>query len=260
VSLATTLAFDIETIPDVEGGRRLHGLDGLSDADVAAAMQHKRLQERGTDFLPHHLQRVAAIACVLRSPDGLKVWSLGKPDSDERELIARFFEGIERYKPTLVSWNGSGFDLPVLHYRALVHGVSAPAYWDTGGHDRDAKWNNYLNRYHERHTDVMDVLSAYQGRAFAPLDEVAVLLDLPGKMGMDGSKVWDAYLDGRVQEIRNYCETDALNTYLIYLRYQQMRGEIGVKAMADEQALVRKTLKASGQAHLQAFLDAWPAH
>lgn len=259
MSLDTTLAFDIETVPDVEGGRRLHDLEGLGDADVASAMQHKRLQQRGTDFLPHHLQRVVAISCALRSPEGFKVWSLGKPDSDEKDLINRFFEGIERYKPTLVSWNGSGFDLPVLHYRALVHGISAPAYWDTGRHDRDAKWNNYLGRYHERHTDVMDVLAAYQNRAFAPLDEIAVLLGLPGKMGMDGSKVWEAYLAGRIVDIRNYCETDALNTYLIYLRFQQLRGLLGVKALADEQALVRSTLKTADVTHLQDFLDAWPA-
>ncbi|MGH8453393.1 MAG: 3'-5' exonuclease [Nevskiales bacterium] len=259
MSLDTTLAFDIETVPDVEGGRRLYDLAGLGDADVASAMQHKRLQQRGTDFLSHHLQRIVAISCALRSPEGFRVWSLGKPDSDEKDLISRFFEGVERYKPTLVSWNGSGFDLPVLHYRALIHGISAPVYWDTGRHDRDAKWNNYLSRFHERHTDLMDVLAAYQNRAFAPLNEIAVLLGLPGKMGMDGSQVWDAYLSGRIAEIRNYCETDALNTYLIYLRFQQLRGLLGVKALADEQALVRKTLKASDMTHLRDFLDAWPA-
>ncbi|MGH8459784.1 MAG: 3'-5' exonuclease, partial [Nevskiales bacterium] len=165
MSLDTTLAFDIETVPDVEGGRRLYDLAGLGDADVASAMQHKRLQQRGTDFLSHHLQRIVAISCALRSPEGFRVWSLGKPDSDEKDLISRFFEGVERYKPTLVSWNGSGFDLPVLHYRALIHGISAPVYWDTGRHDRDAKWNNYLSRFHERHTDLMDVLAAYQNRA-----------------------------------------------------------------------------------------------
>lgn len=259
MSLDTTLAFDIETVPDVEGGRRLYDLEGLSDADVASAMQHKRLQQRGTDFLSHHLQRIVAISCALRSSEGFRVWSLGKPDSDEKDLIGRFFEGIERYKPTLVSWNGSGFDLPVLHYRALIHGISAPAYWDTGRHDREAKWNNYLGRYHERHTDVMDVLAAYQNRAFAPLDEIAVLLGLPGKMGMDGSKVREAYLAGRIVDIRNYCETDALNTYLIYLRFQQLRGLLGVKALADEQTLVRNTLKTADLSHLQDFLDAWPA-
>jgi predicted PolB exonuclease-like 3'-5' exonuclease len=255
----TILAFDIETVPDVAGGRRLLGLDGIDDAGVASAMTHKRLQERGSEFLPHHLQRVVAISCALRSAEGFKVWSLGKADSDERDLVTRFFEGIERYKPTLVSWNGSGFDLPVLHYRALVNSVTAPVYWDTGRNDRDAKWNNYLGRYHERHTDVMDVLASYNGRAFAPLDEISVLLGLPGKMGMDGSQVWSAYQAGRIGEIRNYCETDALNTYLVYLRFQQMRGLLDGKEIAEEQARVRQCLEESGQSHLKAFANAWKA-
>lgn len=255
----TILAFDIETVPDVVAGRKLLGLDGLDDENVAQAMMHKRLQERGNEFLPHHLQRVVAISCALRSPEGFRLWSLGKPDSDEGDLVVRFFEGIERYQPTLISWNGSGFDLPVLHYRALLLGVSAPAYWDTGRKDRESKFNNYISRFHERHTDVMDLLAGYQNRAFAPLNEIAVLLGLPGKMGMDGSQVWPAFLAGDINDIRNYCETDVLNTYLIYLRFQRMRGLLDEKSLADEQALVRKTLTESGLVHQQAFLDGWPA-
>ena len=121
------LAFDIETVPDVDTGRRLHGLEGLSDKDVAQAMFAKRREQTGeSEFLRHHLHRVVTISAVLRTDDSLRVWSLGEPDSGEAELIRRFYDGIERYTPTLVSWNGGGFDLPVLHYRALLHGVSAP--------------------------------------------------------------------------------------------------------------------------------------
>ncbi|MFA5529852.1 MAG: 3'-5' exonuclease, partial [Thiohalomonadaceae bacterium] len=177
------LVFDIETIPDVDAGRRLHGLEGLSDADVVSAMFNLRRQENGTEFLRLHLQRVVAISAVLRRGDSLKVWSLGEADSPEKELIQRFFDGVERFSPTLVSWNGCGFDLPVLHYRALLHGVQAPRYWETGDEDQSFRWNNYLSRYHARHTDLMDVLSGYQGRACAPLDEIATMLGFPGKMG-----------------------------------------------------------------------------
>lgn len=251
------LAFDIETIPDVELGRRLHGLDGLPDEDVAGAMMQLRMQERGTAFLPPHQQRVVAISVALRSADGFKVLSLGGADADEPEIIQRFFDGIEHYKPTLVSWNGSGFDLPVLHYRSLRHGLAAACYWDTGRNDRELKFNNYLGRYHERHTDLMDVLSGYQARASAPLEEIALLLGLPGKMGMDGSQVWGAYRAGRIADIRNYCETDVLNTYLVYLRFQQVRCLLDPATLAEEQALVRNTLQASGAPHLQAFADAW---
>src|SRR3989344_3464800 len=150
------LAFDIETIPDVATGRRLHGLDGLSDKDVARVMYANRREQTGdSEFLRHHLHRIVTISAVLRQGDTMRVWSLGDAASDEAELIRRFFDGIEKYTPTLVSWNGGGFDLPVLHYRALLHGISAPRYWDTGDNDREFKWNNYLSRYHARHTDLM---------------------------------------------------------------------------------------------------------
>lgn len=251
------LAFDIETIPDVAGGRRLYDLHNLDDGEVAEIMFTKRRQQTENEFLPVHQHRVAAISTVLRTGDQCKVWSLGNPDSSESELIERFFDGIERYTPTLVTWNGSGFDLPVLHHRALIHGVPAARYWDTGDDDREFKWNNYLNRFHARHTDLMDILAGYQPRAFTPLDQIAVLCGLPGKMGMDGSKVWDAYQEGRIEDIRNYCETDALNTYLLYLRWLLIKRELDETRYGEECRLVRECLSADGKPHLQEFLAAW---
>lgn len=252
------LVFDIETIPDTTAGRRLYGLEGLNDDDVAKIMFHKRREETGdSEFLRHHLHRIVAISVALRHADQLKVWSLGDEKSSEADIIRRFFEGVEKYSPTLVTWNGGGFDLPVLHYRALVNGVTAPRYWDTGELDRDFKWNNYLNRFHSRHTDLMDVLSGYQGRATAPLDDIAQLLGLPGKLGMDGSKVWGAYQAGKLAEIRNYCETDVLNTYLIYLRFELIRGNLDVAGYEKEQQKVRDCLKGEDQPHLREFLAAW---
>ncbi len=254
-------AFDIETVPDTEGARRLHDLEGLNDADVARALFARRRHQTGeSEFLPLHLHRIVAIAAVLRSGTTFNVWSLGTPESDEAELIGRFFDGVQRYTPTLVSWNGSGFDLPVLHYRALLHGIAAPRYWDTGEEDREFRWNNYLNRYHWRHTDLMDVLSGYQLRAAAPLDELALLLGFPGKLGMAGSAVWDHYLEGRLGEIRDYCETDALNTYLIYLRWELIRGNLDAGAFRSECALVRAELEREGKPHWQRFLQAWHEH
>jgi predicted PolB exonuclease-like 3'-5' exonuclease len=172
-------------------------------------------------------------------------------------LIQRFFDGIEKYTPTLVSWNGSGFDLPVLHYRALIHQVHAPKYWDVGDDDRDFRYNNYIGRFHWRHTDLMDVLAGYQARAVAPLDDIATLLGFPGKMGMSGDKVWNSYCLGDLDGIRNYCETDVLNTYLVYLRFQLMRGAIDADRYQQECILVRSHLEAENKTHLQEFLQAW---
>ena len=251
-------SFDIETIPDVDFGRQLIGLDGLDDADVATAMSFKRQQAVGHDFLPLHQHRVVAISVALRTADSFKVWTLGDTDADEAEIVGRFFDGIARYTPDLVSWNGGGFDLPVLHYRALKNGIQAPRYWEIGESDKNFKWNNYLSRFHWRHTDLMDVLANFNPRANAKLDEIASMLGFPGKLGMDGSKVWSKYLEGGISEIRDYCETDVLNTWLVYLRFEYMRGNLDDKDLAREFALVRATLESMEQAHLNEFLAAWP--
>lgn len=250
--------FDIETVPDVSGGRRLYGLEGLSDADVAKAMFHLRREQTGdSEFLRLHLHRIVAISAVLRSGERLKVWSLGEPQAPERELVQRFFDGLDRFTPVLVSWNGGGFDLPVLHYRALVHGISAPRYWDIGEEDGTFRWNNYLNRFHWRHLDLMDVLSGYQPRACVGLDELATLLGFPGKMGMSGEQVWERFLEGDVEGIRNYCETDVLNTYLVYLRFELMRGRLLPAAYQRELGVLRDTLKAENRPHFNEFLAQW---
>ncbi|HYW93216.1 MAG TPA: 3'-5' exonuclease [Gammaproteobacteria bacterium] len=252
--------FDIETVPDVASGRRLYDVPDLDDDDVARIMFHQRRQKTGgSEFLPLYLHRVVAISVCLRSGETFRVWSLGEPEADEPELIRRFFDGIERFVPDIVSWNGGGFDLPVLHYRALLHGVAAPRYWETGDEDSAFRYNNYLNRFHSRHTDLMDVLSGYQGRAVAPLEEIAVLLGLPGKMGMHGSHVWEHFREGQIGAIRDYCETDVLNTYLVYLRFQRMRGRLSREGYAAECAVLREGLEKDGRRHLLEFLDHWIA-
>jgi predicted PolB exonuclease-like 3'-5' exonuclease len=250
-------SFDIETVPDVEFGRRMWNLDGLPDDEVATAMTFKHLQKTGSEFLPLHQHRVVAISVALRTGKTFRVWSLGDESADEAELVRRFFDGIDRYSPDLVSWNGSGFDLPVLHYRALRHGIQAPRYWETGESDRDFRWNNYLSRFHWRHVDLMDVLSGFQMRGRASLDQTAVLLGFPGKLGMSGDKVWDKFLAGAIDEIRDYCETDVLNTWLVYLRFEFMRGNLDATALEQEYQIVRDTLAAMERPHLNEFLAAW---
>jgi len=252
-------SFDIETVPDVEFGKRYLELDGLSDEEVATAMTFKRQQAAGTDFLPLHQHRVVAISVTFRTADTFRVWSLGDEDADEAEIVGRFFDGVDRFSPDLVSWNGGGFDLPVLHYRALRHGIRAPRYWEMGDNDRDFRWNNYLSRYHWRHIDLMDVLANFNNRAFARLDEIAVMLGFPGKLGMGGDKVWETWLAGDIGRIRAYCETDVLNTWLVFLRFEYLRGNLDDRALEREFALVRSTLSAMAQPHLDEFLEAWPA-
>ena len=252
------LSFDIETIPDIAGIRVLHELPAtLSDSEVAEFAFQKQRAKNGSDFLPHHLQRVVVISCALHGDDGFKVWSLAEPKSGEGDIIQRFFDGIAKYTPQIVSWNGGGFDLPVLHYRGLMHGVTAPRYWDLGEDDRDFKWNNYISRYHTRHLDLMDLLAMYQPRANAPLDDLAKLMGFPGKLGMDGSAVWGAWQAGQIDDIRDYCETDVVNTYLVYLRFQQMRGHLTRNAHDAAIATIREHLAALDAPHWREFLSIW---
>ena len=254
--MAPVLAFDIETVPDVEGLRRLHGLDAaIPDKGVAEMAFQLRRQATGHDFLPLYLHRVVVISCALRDRDSFKVWSIG--GDGEGELIQRFFDGVEKYTPQLVSWNGGGFDLPVMHYRGLIHGVKAALCWDLGEDNRDSKWNNYISRYHSRHLDLMDLLALYQPRANAPLGDLAQLMGLPGKLGMEGAGVWDAFQAGKLAEIRNYCEADVVNTYLVYLRFQLMRGALDDTRHRTECELVRATLGKSSEPHWKEFLAKW---
>ena len=259
--MTPTLVFDIETVPDVAGLRRLHRLPAtLADADVLAWALQQRRAATGGDFMPLYLQRVVAIACAMREGSNFRVWSLGEASDPEPELIRRFYDGIDRYTPQLVSWNGGGFDLPVLNHRGLINGVTAAKFWDWGDDDREFKWNSYLGRYHTRHLDLMDVLAMYQPRASAGLDAMARLCGFPGKLGIDGSQVNAAFVAGKLDEIRRYCETDVMNTYLLYLRFQLLRGTLSAGEYAAEVSLSRAKIGATAQPHWQEFIATWDAN
>jgi hypothetical protein len=262
--MVPVLAFDIETIPDVAGLRLLRGADAaMSDADVYAAEIADRAARNKSDFMPLYLQRVLVISCVFRGSRGLQVRSFVDLErdgrSDEAQVIQSFFDRVNDHRPQLVSWNGGGFDLPVLQQRGLRHGVVAGRYWDMGDDDREHRYNNYISRYHLRHIDLMDLLAMYQSRANAPLDAMAKLCGFPGKLGMDGSQVYGAYLEGRRDEIRRYCEADAMNTYLLWCRFEKMRGRLDEAAYRREIGIARDAVAAIGEPHWMEYLSAWPA-
>ncbi len=255
------LVFDIESIPDVAGLRLLRDAPAeSSDQQVYEAWVEERKVKGQSDFAPLHLQRVLVISCVFRNADGLRIHSfVDRDNASEGRVIQNFYNSIDKHVPQLVSWNGGGFDLPVLHWRGLRHGVVADKYWDLGDDDREFKWNNYIGRYHMRHLDLMDLLAMYQPRATAPMDAMARLCGFPGKLGMDGSQVFQAYRDGKLEDIRRYCETDVMNTYLLYCRYQKMRGGLTEAEYDQEIVLVKNSLAelAGAESHWREYLDAW---
>jgi predicted PolB exonuclease-like 3'-5' exonuclease len=255
------LVFDIECIPDIAGLRQLRSdPDGMTDQWVYSAWCEERQKEGKSDFMPLHLQRVLVISCVFRNAEGLRVHSfVDRDNASEGKVVQAFFNAVEKRVPQLVSWNGGGFDLPVLHYRGLRHGVTAGKYWDMGEDDREFKFNSYIGRYHMRHLDLMDLLALYQPKNNAPLDAMAKLCGFPGKLGMDGSQVYSAFQEGKTEDIRRYCETDVMNTYLLYCRFQKMRGGFTEAEYEQEIAFVKQTLGdlAPSEAHWQEYLAAW---
>ncbi|ATW01927.1 3'-5' exonuclease [Candidatus Legionella polyplacis] len=250
------MVFDIETIPDIELGKKIYSLNSLSNEDVFLALCALRKDSVGHSFFPHFLQKIIVISVLFKYDNYIKVWSLGSIQSGEKELLKRFFFGIEKYVPILVSWNGCRFDLPVIHYRSLLHKVSSRVYWETGSCKKEFRWNNYLNRFHYRHIDLMDILSAYQSTAFASLDIISSMLGFPGKINMSGERVWDVFNSGNIEDIRNYCEIDVLNTYCIYLRFELIRGFLTEnKYEYFMKNLLSYLRKEKNKEHLKDFLD-----
>jgi predicted PolB exonuclease-like 3'-5' exonuclease len=105
----------------------------------------------------------------------------------------------------------------------------------------------------------MDVLAGFQLRARASLDQAAVLLGYPGKLGMSGDQVWDKFLAGGITDIRDYCETDVVNTWLVFLRFEHMRGNLDAADLERELGLVRTTLSGMDVPHFNEFMAAWAA-
>jgi len=244
-ALKPALIFNIETVPDVAGLRLLHALPaGLSDVEVAEFVFQKSRAiadvSDAPDTLPYHLHRVVGIACVLRDEQQLRIVSFSEPECVEGVLIQRFFDLCGR-DTQMISAHGSDFDLPVLHARGLVHGVTAPAYW-----------------HHARKTrlDLAEQLAFERPTA---LHELATLCGFPGKPRLRGRQVWDAWRGGAIEQVRDYCETEAVSSYLVFLRFQLMRGELDAGRYTKEIRDVRDTLGRSCAPRWRDFLAAWPA-
>lgn len=218
------LVFDIETIPDIQTGRRLYSeLANLSDDDVLTAMMSIRQAEAGTDFMRLPLHKIACLSFFwvdLKSQKfSLKSMSLNT--YSESEILKTFFRAFDKTPmPTLVSWNGGGFDIPVILYRALCHKLSAPKLFN------DNSRNSYTNRYGAMHLDLMDKLSLHNYSYKQKLDTISALCGFAGKGDMDGSQVVPMVKANEWEKLTAYCEGDVLNTWFIYLRYQILIGQL----------------------------------
>ncbi|MGD2081761.1 MAG: 3'-5' exonuclease [Chromatiales bacterium] len=234
------LAFALETVPDVEAGRRLYGLEGLGEEEIFRVMAHKRRERTGgSDVPPPHQRRILDISVVARGSRGLEVTSLGGGEGSEADILRAFFDRAGRGEPTLVSWDGLGGALPVLRYRALAHGVRAPHAWSG------------------EHVDLLDVLVGGRREARAPLEEIALMIGLPRRAARDPERTWAQFIQGDRGALRAQCEIRAIEVYLVYLRLELTRGRLSADGYTARCAELSRWLREARQAHLAGFADAW---
>ena len=220
------LVFDIETMTDLKSGAHLYGLN-LPEPDLEQALTKLRRQESGVDFQRLPLHEIVCISGLWVDELGaMKLFSFSREQYSEAEILKKFLSIFDKKHPTLVSWNGSQFDLPVILFRAMYHGLSASSLFDQGEIDHQKKYNNYQNRYHHRHVDLMDVMAMFNLRHFQKLDDAAHLLGFPGKRGDGGYHVPEYVRLQQWQDLTGYCEGDVLNTWLIYLRWLLLKGQL----------------------------------
>jgi predicted PolB exonuclease-like 3'-5' exonuclease len=254
------IAYDIETIPDPALGRRLMGLEG-SDGEVVAEMVRRRLTdtEGKTEYpeLPWH--RIVCICATLVDPQtgrvGIK--ALGGDAFDERSHLEGFFKLFSKKLPRIVSWNGNGFDMPVIRYRSMLLGVAAPELYRMGG---EFRFNNYQNRFHDLHLDLMDVLSGYGASPRVALGTLGKVMGLPSKSFLD-RQVFEHVLDGEQERVVEYCKVDTLETMLLFLTFALHAGHLAEDRLRELVDALRATLASfsyPGWRDVEAALTGWP--
>ena len=237
------VVFDLETVPDLDIARRLLNLGAeVPNEEVRVAIGQKYArpdQDPREIFLKPLFHRIVCIGAVFaeRDHDGpFSVRSIGARhvgEKDEPKLIADFLAGLPRDDggagPVLVSFNGGGFDLPVLRYRALALGLSVPGLFHGGRRD-------YWYRFGRDHIDLCDMLAGFGASARPSLNEMAALLGVPAKLdGIDGSQV-EAFADaGRLDDIASYCLGDVITSFRLLLRLALVRGEIDEGLLAESE-------------------------
>lgn len=262
-------AFDVEWVPDPLSGRLTYGCDpAWNDEQVLAEMwRHGGATEADPrPYLKTVLCRVVSIAVVIRKrlPDGsinLRLHSLPTHDDEplaERDILDRFLGKLGTARPQLVGYNSSSADLPILCQRAIVNGLRQPEFCR-----RPAKpWEgiDYFAKASDHHVDLKDLIGAW-GKGTPKLHEIATASGIPGKLGTDGASVVDLWRAGRVREIVQYNEFDALTTYLLWLRTAHFSGFVSSEDYAAEEQQLAMLLRTRGadvaDSHLRLYLEQW---
>ncbi len=243
--------FDCESIPDSELIRRSFGFEG-SDLEVSLKAIEYEKERSGSEFLPLPFHKIVSICAVISDNFGRFIKVNKIEGEDEKTMIYNFFDFIEKRNPRLVSFNGKNYDMPLLVLRALKYNVKAASYLDT----QSQRWNNYKTRFSElKHCDMFEALGAFRGLR---LDTLCLMLDLPGKYDMSGDLVMNLYYEKELEKIHEYCESDTLNTYMLFLKYELIKGNLSEEDYVDFLDLMRGYLreKKNHRGYLEVFTRA----
>ena len=238
--LVSYLVFDVEAVADGELIARAKYGDGeMSPGEAIAKFGAERLEQRGSDVLPPTWMLPISVA-VAKVDSGFRLLDLAVLDAPAYRphvITDLFWKGWKHYgQPTLVTFNGRGYDLPVLELAAYRYGITLPEWFNVEARTYDQARNRY--NIHS-HIDLMDLVSNFgASRVSGGLNLLAHLIGKPGKTGVDGSMVQGFYDEGRVEEINDYCRCDVLDTYFVFLRSRVMIGRLDIET---EQRLVSET-------------------
>ena len=248
------LIFDVEAVGDGELINRVRYPDEeLLPRDAVERYSADLLEKTGRDVIPPTfvVPISVAVAKVSARFELLDLTVLDTPLFRPEQIIRKFWQGWEHYgRPTFVTFNGRGYDMPVLELGAFRHGLSLPAWFNV----ESRSFEQSRNRYNiDRHIDLQDLFSNFSAmRVNGGLNLVANLVDKPGKSGIDGSQVQDLYFDGHADRINDYCRCDVLDTYFVFLRTRVLIGRLSLE---DEESLV-----AAAREMLESQADDHPAY
>ncbi|WP_187647948.1 3'-5' exonuclease [Nitrosophilus labii] len=221
--------FDCETIPDTELIKKQYSFnEDLDELNLSLKAMSLQEAKNGSSFLPVPYHKVVAISAVIADDFGnfKKVSSID--GTNEKEMIENFLNFIDKHNPKLISFNGRGFDIPMLFIRALKYNLSCPAYFEQDNQMLNkTKWENYRSRYSEQfHIDLLEVLGHYGAVRNLKLDTICTMAGVPGKFDISGDMVLELYYKGEIKKIKEYCESDVLNTYILFLKYEILKGNL----------------------------------
>lgn len=267
---------DIETIPDTYLLAQNFGFDGDELTICTHAFAHQA-QKSGSEFLPIPFHRIISVSSVLCDDFGhfIKVGNFGLKASEaymqstrdlqalnnlESGILRDFWEWFNAKQPSIVSFNGRGFDMVALTLRAMRYHIQAGAYFEINNPQYNKnKWENYRQRYAENfHTDLLDSLSGFGAVRGLTLDSVCKMCGIVGKYDVSGSQVHEIFFDPHLtnkealEKIQEYCQSDVLNTYWLYLKYLLLKGEL----LESDYALILQEFQAKlpqNQGYFESF-------